>query len=142
LWSERLPGEILYAVLKRISAGQDYRMGRPGQRNLRNGALKDNAVASQRVEGWSLDGVRSVTPHVISAQSIDGDQYNAGFRKVTFRNVGLRVRFRGRVFSCSLRESGTGLQKDHDGEGFREGGRERSPLGRNPSTRYAIALSG
>jgi hypothetical protein len=91
LWSERLPGEILHAILKRVSAGQDYRMGRPGQWNLRNGARKHYAVMSQRVEGWSLDHLRSITSHVVGAQSIDGDQYNAGFRKVTFRNVGLRL---------------------------------------------------
>jgi hypothetical protein len=96
LWRERLPGEILDAILKRVSAGQDHRVGRPGQWNLRDGALKDYAVVSQRVEGWSLDHLRSITSHVIGAQSIDGDQYNAGFRKATFRNVGLRLGFRWR----------------------------------------------
>src|ERR1019366_5947283 len=142
LWSERLPGEILHAILKWISAGQNHRMGRPGQWNLRNGALKHYPVVSQRVEGWSLDHLRSITSHVIGAQGIDGDQYNAGSRKVTFRNVGLRARFRGRVFSLSLRESGTGRQSDHDRESFREGGQESLPLGRKLSMRAAIALSG
>src|SRR5208283_2343739 len=94
LRTERLPGEILYAVLKRISAGQDHGMRRPGQRNLRDGALKHNTVVSQRIEGWSLDGLRSITSHVIGTQGIDGDQYNAGFRNAGSSDRERRLRLR------------------------------------------------
>jgi hypothetical protein len=79
---------------------------------------------------------------VIGAQSIDGDQYNAGFRKATFRNVGLRVRFRGRGFSRALRESGTGRQSDRNRESFREGEQESLRLAGKLSMRAAIALGG
>ena len=105
MWSERLPGEILHAILKWISAGQNHRMGRPGQWHLRNGALKHYAVVSQRVEGWSLDHLRSITHHVIGAQGIDGDQYNAGSRNARSRNSGRCLRFRWRGLALSgLRE--------------------------------------
>ena len=78
LRSQRLPGEILHTILKRISASQDHRVRRPGKRNLRDRALKNDTVMSQRIKGWSLDRLRSVTSHVIGAQRIDRDQYNAG----------------------------------------------------------------
>src|SRR5208283_2697757 len=89
LLSQRLPGEILHAVLKGVSAGQDHRVRRPGKWNLRDGSLKQNPVVSQRIEGWSLDHRCSVTSHVIGTHGIDGDQYNAGFRN-RFRTTGSR----------------------------------------------------
>jgi hypothetical protein len=46
---QRLPGEVLHAVLKRVGAGQDHRMRRPGQGNLRDRALKHHAVQSQPI---------------------------------------------------------------------------------------------
>src|SRR5271169_3997627 len=65
LLRQRLPGEILHAVLKGVSAGQDHSVRRPGKWNLRDGSLKHNPVVSQRIEGWSLDHRCSVTSHVI-----------------------------------------------------------------------------
>src|SRR4029077_17399054 len=41
---QRLPGEVLHAVLKRISAGQDDRMRRPGKWDLRDCPLKHDPV--------------------------------------------------------------------------------------------------
>ena len=68
-------------------------MRRPGKRNLRDGPLKHDAVVRQRIEGWSLDRLRSITSHVIGAQGIDGDQYNAGFRDVRSSDCGAACRF-------------------------------------------------
>ena len=87
LLRQRLPGEILYAVLKGVSAGQDHRMRGPGKWDLRDRPLKHDTVVSQRVKGWSLDGLRSIASHVVGTQGIDGDQYNAGFRKTGSRQL-------------------------------------------------------
>src|SRR6266404_8403438 len=79
LLRQRLAGEILHAILKGVSAGQDHRVRRPGKWDLRDCALKHHTIMSQSIEGWGLDGLRSITSHVIRAHSIDGDQYDAGF---------------------------------------------------------------
>ena len=75
---QRLPGEILHAVLKRVSAGQDDCMRGPCKWDLRDRALKHDSVVSQRIKGRSLDGLRSITTHVVGAEGVDGDQYDAG----------------------------------------------------------------
>src|SRR5713226_9178112 len=123
LLCQRLPGEILHAVLKRISAGQDDRMRRPCKWDLRDCALKHDPVACQRIEGWSLDGLRSITSHVVGAQGIDGDQYDAGTSNVRSRdagslNAGPRLRFRLRWLArTSLPEScDSGSQRHHNRE--------------------------
>src|SRR5207253_4831796 len=38
LWSERLPSEILHAILKWVRPREDDRVRRPGERNLRDGS--------------------------------------------------------------------------------------------------------
>src|SRR5450432_29471 len=43
---ERLAGKILHSVLERIHAGENGRMGRPRQWNLRNGTLEHDAIAA------------------------------------------------------------------------------------------------
>ena len=88
LLCQRLPGEILHAVLKRISAGQNHRMRRPGQGNLRDCPLKHDTVMRQRIEGRRLDHLRSIASHVIGAQSIDGDQYDAWMFSVRTCRIG------------------------------------------------------
>ena len=77
---QRLPGEILHAVLKRIGAGQNHGVRRPRQRHLRDRPLKHHAVMRQRIQRGSLHVLRAVASHVIGAQRIDGDQYDAGLR--------------------------------------------------------------
>src|SRR5208282_6872732 len=79
LLCQGLPGEVLHAILKRISAGQDHGVRRPGKWNLRDGPLKHDSVVRQRVEGWRLDHLHlcSIASHVVGAERIDGDQYNA-----------------------------------------------------------------
>ena len=74
LRGERLPSEILHTVLKGIGSGEDCRMRRPGQRNLREGALKDYAIAAERVQVRSLDLGGAVAAHVIGAEGVDRDK--------------------------------------------------------------------
>src|SRR5438105_5140696 len=69
---ERLPGEILYAILKWVGAGQDGCMRRPSERHLRDGMLEDNPVASQGVQCWRLDVRRTIAAEVIGAYRING----------------------------------------------------------------------
>src|SRR5580700_2012486 len=76
---QRLPGEILHAVLKWISAGQDSGVRRPGKRDLRDGALENQSVARERIKGGSLDGLRAVASDVIGTQSVDGDENHVRF---------------------------------------------------------------
>ena len=71
---ERLPGKILHAILKGISTRQDRGMRRPGQRHLRDGALEDNAVARQGVEGRGLHIGRAVAAEVVGANRVNGDE--------------------------------------------------------------------
>src|SRR5579864_2410267 len=52
---ERLPGEILDSVLEGVQTGQNGGMRRPGERNLRNGPLEDNAIPRQRIERGRLN---------------------------------------------------------------------------------------
>ncbi len=53
-------------------------MRRPGKRHLRNGALKDDAIVSQAVQGRSLDVGRAVTAQVIGANRVDRDENHIG----------------------------------------------------------------
>src|SRR4029077_4330015 len=115
LLRQRLSGEILHAVLKWVSAGQDHRMRRPCKRDLRDRPLKNDPVASQRIKGWSLDGLRSITSHVIGTQGIDGDQYDVGFRKSGSRMPPCR-RWLGR----------NGLRESCDAESRHDHGQEKS----------------
>ncbi len=62
-------------------------MRRPGKWDLRDRPLKHNTVVSQRIKGWRLDHLRSIASHVVGTQGIDGDQYNAGFRKTGSRQL-------------------------------------------------------
>src|SRR5208282_6653930 len=77
LLRQRLPGEILYAVLKRVCASQDHRVRRPSQGNLRDRPLKQDTVMRQPIKRRSLDHFCAIASHVVGTQSIDGDQYNA-----------------------------------------------------------------
>ncbi len=111
LLRQRLPGEILHAVLKGISAGQDDRMGRPCKWDLRDCSLKHNTLVGQRIKRRSLDRLRSITSDMIGAQRIDGDQYNAGPCNVGSLNAGPRLRFRLRWLArTSLPESCDGMR--------------------------------
>src|SRR5438132_13095129 len=49
LWGERLPSEILHAILKWISPREDDRVRRPGERNLRDGSFKESAIVGEGV---------------------------------------------------------------------------------------------
>src|SRR5207302_9635662 len=71
---ERLPGEILYAILRWVGAGQDGCMRRPSERHLRDGMLEDNPVASQGVQCGRLDVRRTIAAEVIGAYRIDGNE--------------------------------------------------------------------
>src|SRR6202521_4626863 len=101
LLRQRLPGEILHAVLKGVSTGQDHRMRRPGKWDLRDRPLKHDTVVSQRIKGGSLDGLCSIASHVVGTQGIDGDQYNAGPSNVRSLHAGSRLRCRIRWLSRS-----------------------------------------
>src|SRR5579859_5868214 len=111
---QRLSGEILHAVLKRVGAGQDHRMGWPCQWDLGNGPLKHDAVMSQRIQSWSLDHVRAITSHMIGAQSIDGDQDNAGPREDGPRDASRGMTSYRSGSGRPLRESCAGGQSDYD----------------------------
>ncbi len=52
---ERLAGKILHTILKRISAGQNGGVRRPGKRHLGDGALEDNAIACQAIQSRGLN---------------------------------------------------------------------------------------
>src|SRR5207247_7408200 len=49
LRSERLPGEILHAILKWIGSRENDRVRRPGERNLRDGVFKEDAVVGEGI---------------------------------------------------------------------------------------------
>lgn len=49
-------------------------MGRPGQRHLRDGALEDNSVARECVQGRGLYVSCSVAADVIGADGVDRNQ--------------------------------------------------------------------
>jgi hypothetical protein len=51
-------------------------MRRPGEWHLGDGALEDNAIASQGVQGWGLHVGRAVAAEVIGAEGVDGDKYH------------------------------------------------------------------
>ena len=64
---ERLPGKILYPILKRIGSGQDELRVRPGQRHLRDGELENGAVAGQTVQSWGLNILRAIKADMVGA---------------------------------------------------------------------------
>ena len=49
-------------------------MRRPGERHLRDGVVKDKAVARQAVQRRRLNLGRAVATHVVGANRVDGNQ--------------------------------------------------------------------
>ena len=74
LWSERLPSEILHAILKWVRPREDDRVRRPGERNLRDGSFKENAIVGEGIGRWGLHLLRAVASDVIGASSVDRDE--------------------------------------------------------------------
>ncbi len=68
-------------------------MRRPGQWHLGDGALEDNAIASQGVQGWGLHVGRAVAAEVIGAEGVDGDKYHVRGR-TPGRDGGRQTRLR------------------------------------------------
>ena len=75
---EGLPGKILHAILKRIGAGQDGGVRRPCKGHLGDGSVEDNAIASQAVHDRGLNVGRAVTPEVIRAHGVNGNENYVG----------------------------------------------------------------
>src|SRR5947208_11291998 len=78
LRSERLPGEILHAILKWIGSRENDRMRRPGERNLRDGALEENAIAREGIGCRGLHLFCAVATDVVGANGVDRDQNDVG----------------------------------------------------------------
>ncbi len=70
---ERLSGEILHPILKGICARQNDRMGRPGQRDLRNGAFENNAIMGESIQGRRFDIGAAITSEVVGAYRVNRD---------------------------------------------------------------------
>jgi len=47
---------------------------RPGERHLRDGAVEDDAVAAEAVDGGRLDLLVAVAADAVRAQRVDGDE--------------------------------------------------------------------
>ena len=78
LRSERLPGEILHAILKWIGSRENDRVRRPGERNLRDGVFKEDAVVGEGIGRRSLHLSCSVATDVVGADRVDRDQNDVG----------------------------------------------------------------
>src|SRR5439155_26567390 len=78
LRSERLPGEILHAILKWIGPRENDRVRRPGERNLRNSVFKEDAVVGEGIGRRSLHLLCAVATDVVGANSVDRDQNDIG----------------------------------------------------------------
>src|SRR5207245_2302075 len=78
LRSERLPGEILHAILKWIGSRENDRMRRPGERNLRDGVFKEDADVGEGIGRRSLHLLCAVATDVVGANSVDRDQNDIG----------------------------------------------------------------
>src|SRR5437763_10531055 len=76
--SERLAGEILHPVVKRIGAGHDGGVRRRGQRNLSKGVLIKQTVAGERIESGSLYFRVAIAAEMVGAQSIHRYQNDVG----------------------------------------------------------------
>src|SRR5438552_5537220 len=77
-WGERLSSEILHAVLKWIGSRENDRMRRPGERNLRDGALEENAIAREGIGRRGLHLFCAVATDVVGANGVDRDQNDVG----------------------------------------------------------------
>src|SRR5207245_11340639 len=78
LRSERLPAEILHAILKWISSREDDCVRRPGERNLRDGMFKEDAIVGEGVGRRSLQLFCAIATDVICADRVDRDQNDIG----------------------------------------------------------------
>src|SRR5581483_1702536 len=75
---QRLSREILYAILKRIRAGQDSRVGRPGQRHLRECPFENHPFAAQGIQNRRLHLLCAVAPDMVSPKRVHGDEDDIG----------------------------------------------------------------
>src|SRR5438045_8583143 len=67
LWSERLPSEILHGILKWVRPREDDRVRRPGERNLRDGSFKENAIVGEGIGRGGLQLLRAVARDGVGA---------------------------------------------------------------------------
>ena len=78
LWSERLPSEILHGILKWVRPREDDRVRRPGERNLRDGMFKEDAIVGESVGRRGLHLFCAIATDVICADRVDRDQNDIG----------------------------------------------------------------
>ena len=78
LWSERLPSEILHGILKWVRPREDDRVRRPGERNLRDGMFKEDAIVGEGVGRRGLHLFCAIATDVICADRVDRDQNDIG----------------------------------------------------------------
>jgi hypothetical protein len=60
--------------------------GGPGERHLRNGAFKDNAVMGKSVQGRRFDVDAAIATEVVGPHGINRDEQNIGFWFVGWRD--------------------------------------------------------
>jgi len=78
LSGERLSSEILHAILKWIGSGENDRVRRPGERNLRDGMFKEDAIVGEGVGRRGLHLFCAIATDVICADRVDRDQNDIG----------------------------------------------------------------
>src|ERR1700712_2655113 len=79
LWSEG-NSEIGYTVGTRQEPGQDRRMGRVGDRTVRESVLEANAIQRQGIQRRGFNLPVSIARDVVRAKRIDSDEKDVGIR--------------------------------------------------------------
>src|SRR5437016_5833126 len=86
LWSQG-NSEISHTVGTRQKPGQDRRMGRVGNRTVRESVLEANAIQRQGIKRRGFNLLVSIAGNVVRAKRIDGDEKHVGARGPRSRSL-------------------------------------------------------